>query len=60
VKRRVLEETMNLHRKRRGMREGINLVEYRSLAGWRGGGHSNTADRREQVLPWYIALSVHV
>jgi hypothetical protein len=41
---------MNLRGRRRGMNEGIDLVEPRHLEGWRGGGYSNTADRQEQVL----------
>jgi len=42
--------TMNLHGRRYGTSEGIDLVEPRYLAGRKGGGHLNTADRQEQVL----------
>jgi len=41
---------MNLRGRKRGMREGIDLVEPRHLGGRRGGGYPNTVDRQEQVL----------
>ena len=41
---------MNSRGRRPGMREGIDLVEPRHLAGKGYGDRLNTADRQEQVL----------
>ena len=49
---------MNLRERIREMREGIDLVESRSLVGWRAGGPSNTAGPKGRVLCDIHALHV--